>query len=108
MAQMMSKKQVSNLVVLVVAMVLMANYFVSCENTNIGDVESDHHIDGNNTKASHDLAHHHHTGQKMKVDGVPGGYCPGNLCSVIEQDCDGHCVCYPAFVFYGICGGSCC
>ena len=116
MDEMVSKKQVSNLVVLVVAMVLMANYFVSCENTNIEDVESnhhDHHFDGNNVKESHDLVYHHHNGHKiMEVGGVvapkKNAYCHGQLCSSFDQDCDPTCVCVPFLITIGVCVGSCC
>ncbi|KAF3432516.1 hypothetical protein FNV43_RR27256 [Rhamnella rubrinervis] len=88
MPEMMSKKGVSNLVVLVVAIILMANYFVSCEKTNIGDIGSGHYHyhdydnDGNNAKDSHDLTppHHHSDGSNVKEshdirkmkDGCPG------------------------------------
>ena len=54
----------------------MANYFViSCENTTIGDVGSDHHHDhhndGNSVKETHDLAPHHNGNyRKMEAGGV--------------------------------------
>ncbi|KAF3432517.1 hypothetical protein FNV43_RR27257 [Rhamnella rubrinervis] len=128
MPEMMTKKWVSNLVVLVVAMILMANYFVSCGKTNIGDVGSDdyhhdYHNDGNNVKESHDLIpHHHHNDghdvkeshdlashrhdngvRKMAEDGCPGGFC-----FFITQSCHRKCFCFPIpYSIGGFCVGSC-
>ncbi|KAF3443057.1 hypothetical protein FNV43_RR16978 [Rhamnella rubrinervis] len=118
MTEMMSKKQVRNFVVVFVAMVLMANYFVCCENTNIGDIGSDHHHhdhhkDGINVKEGHDLApHHHHDGnRKMEADGVirPNYGCLGSACLIFNNDCKGRCFCLPiSLLFTGLCVGNCC
>ena len=117
MDEMVSKKQVSNLVVLVVAMVLMANYFVSCENTNIGDVGSDHHHDhhndGNTVKETHDLAPHHNGNRKMEAGGVidpdtTTTVCSGEPCIWGIVGCATNCYCIPFFVSAGLCVGKCC
>ncbi|KAF3448070.1 hypothetical protein FNV43_RR08778 [Rhamnella rubrinervis] len=89
---MTSWKQVSHLVVLVVAVVLMANYFVSCKGTNIGDIGSNHPIDGNNAMESHNLTsrHRHNDNRKMEAGGVISpndvGYC-GDPCAFVLQNC---------------------
>ncbi|KAF3455484.1 hypothetical protein FNV43_RR00113 [Rhamnella rubrinervis] len=75
MAEMMSKKQVSYFVVLVVTMILMANYFVTCENINSRDVGShhhDHYSDGINMKEGHEFSphYHHNDNRKMEAAGV--------------------------------------
>ncbi|KAF3447915.1 hypothetical protein FNV43_RR08622 [Rhamnella rubrinervis] len=75
MAEMMTKKHVSNLMFLVVTMVLMINQFINCEITNIGDIGSDDHYhdhdDDNNATESHDLIphHHHNDGRGRSVSG---------------------------------------
>ncbi|KAF3430990.1 hypothetical protein FNV43_RR25720 [Rhamnella rubrinervis] len=117
MAEMMSKELVSNLVVLVVAMALMANYFVSCENSNIGDVGSDHphphpqHNDGSNVKEGHDLATHPHDNgnRKMEAPDQEEIYsCYGEPCVFLFQNCKKGCFCLPVYVMGGICVGGCC
>ncbi|KAF3430989.1 hypothetical protein FNV43_RR25719 [Rhamnella rubrinervis] len=114
---MMSKKQISNLVVLVVAIILMFNYFVSCENTNIGDFGSDHdrrhHNDGIDIKEGHDLAPPPRDNgcRKMEAGGVirPNSGCTWEICNFLWNDCHRGCVCLPVFmVWYGLCAGSCC
>ncbi|KAF3430986.1 hypothetical protein FNV43_RR25716 [Rhamnella rubrinervis] len=104
--EMMSKKQISNLVALAVAIILMSDYFVSCENTNIGDFGSDHHRrhhnDGMNVKEGHDLApaHHHNGSRKMEAGGVirPNSGCPWEICNFFGEDCDLGCICLPVFM----------
>ncbi|KAF3457356.1 hypothetical protein FNV43_RR02013 [Rhamnella rubrinervis] len=120
-----NKKQVSHLVVLVVAMVLMANCYVSCESMNIGDVGSDQHHyhdhdDGINVTESHGLTphyHHHNDGnRKMEVGGVIGSNsvsdpevrgCYGGPCFFYREACLDGCICVPLFITYGICFGKC-
>ncbi|KAF3447918.1 hypothetical protein FNV43_RR08625 [Rhamnella rubrinervis] len=122
MAEMTRKKQVSNLMVLVVIMVLMANHFVNSEIMNIGDVGSDHHHHyhdhdgGNSVTESDDLTlHHHHNdgNRKMEVGGVNGSHyvqqiipCKGSFC-LVGQDCNDGCFCFPFFLTTGLCMGSC-
>ncbi|KAF3447914.1 hypothetical protein FNV43_RR08621 [Rhamnella rubrinervis] len=85
MVEMVSKKQMSNLMVLVVTMVLMTNHFVNCEIMNIGDDGSDdHHYhdrdDGNNVTESHDLT-------KMEVGGANGSYYVQSEIQNCLRDC---------------------
>ncbi|KAF3430991.1 hypothetical protein FNV43_RR25721 [Rhamnella rubrinervis] len=115
MAEMMSKMQVSNLAVLVAAMALMANYFVSCGNSNIGDVGSDHphphHNDGSNVKESHDLAPHSHDNSNRKMEAPDQEdlyYCQGEPCLSLFQNCKNGCFCLPVMVMGGVCVGGCC
>lgn len=117
----MSKKQLSNLVVAVAAMVFIMANLVSCENKINGD-HHHHHDDASNMKENHDyyLADHHHHrhligNKKMQVGHgvvdhvVPKRLrCSGETCSIHEQDCSGSgCWCIPAYVILGVCVGSC-
>lgn len=123
-------KQVSNsgyllLVVLAAMVLIMGSNIVSCENVKedhhvIGSDHRHHHKDGNNTKESHDghLAHHRRRGfgnKKLEVGHGGDGHvvpkrlgCSGDVCLTLLQDCEGECWCAPAFIFSGICVGSCC
>ncbi|KAF3430992.1 hypothetical protein FNV43_RR25722 [Rhamnella rubrinervis] len=110
--------------VFVMCLCVMANYYVSCESTNIGDVGSDHlhyhdHDDVNNGTESHDLTphHHHHNdgNRKTEVGGVIGSIyaqdienvygCHGAPCFIAK--CIDGCFRFPFFIYTGICLGKC-
>lgn len=116
---MMSKKQVSMVLVLAVAaMVLMAN-FVSCgsstgENMINGNARPGHidddHLGDNWKKRSELFGHHHDHGNRKKEGRDPHlhAFCVGDVCDTRFNECADSCWCVPVTLYGGLCTGFCC
>ncbi|KAF3430985.1 hypothetical protein FNV43_RR25715 [Rhamnella rubrinervis] len=99
-----SKKVISMVLVVTLAMVLMAGLVRCNNNINNGYIRPHHR------RMGHAYADSNYT--KMKKEVVPGPedikLCFLAECSLISQDCFRGCICFPFRFIAGNCVGSCC
>ncbi|KAF3430987.1 hypothetical protein FNV43_RR25717 [Rhamnella rubrinervis] len=99
-----SKKVISMVLVVTMAMVLMAGLVCCNNNINNGSIRPDHR------RMGHPYADSNY--MKMKKEVGPGPedikLCFLEPCNMYTQDCFRGCICFPFRIFGGNCVGSCC